>query len=65
MIGDVSKENWIKRRADELWEQQGHEKGAEQSCWDEAVAEYEAATAEEKRGPVHPGPNVRSDGHGR
>src|SRR5947207_194530 len=38
----IGKDEWIKRRARELWEQEGRPAEDEQACWDKAVAEYEA-----------------------
>jgi len=60
----TSKDEWIKRRAGELWEHEGRALDREQACWDKAVQEYEAGTSEADRGPANPGVDVDSRGEG-
>lgn len=55
-----SRIEWIRQRAAELWDACGRDARQEQQCWDKAVEEYEAGTAEDDRGPVHPDPAVAS-----
>ncbi|WP_315926972.1 hypothetical protein [Mesorhizobium sp. SP-1A] len=54
----VSKEEWIKRRAEQLWQAEEHRPDREQACWDKAVQEYEAGTSEADRSQVQPGPDI-------
>lgn len=61
MSAKPSKTEWIRNRAKELWEREGRAPDREQACWDKAVEEFEAGTAEEDRGPVKPDPKVKSD----
>lgn len=65
MRDKTRKEDWIRRRADELWNQEGRRPESEQACWDKAVQEYEAASSEDDRGPARPGPRVGSAGNTR
>jgi len=61
MAEATAREEWIKRRARELWEREGLRPDREQECWDKAVQEFEAASSEDTRGPAHPGPTVGSE----
>ncbi|WP_245482810.1 DUF2934 domain-containing protein, partial [Mesorhizobium sp. M7A.F.Ca.ET.027.03.2.1] len=56
-----SREEKIKRRAHEIWEQEGRPAGREQEHWDQAVQEIEAEGSETERGPVLPDPTVAAD----
>ncbi|WP_245461859.1 DUF2934 domain-containing protein, partial [Mesorhizobium sp. M7A.F.Ca.US.003.02.1.1] len=56
-----SREEKIKRRAHEIWEQEGRPVGREQEHWDRAVQEIEAEGSETERGPVLPDPTVAAD----
>ncbi|WP_245455952.1 DUF2934 domain-containing protein [Mesorhizobium sp. M7A.F.Ca.US.008.03.1.1] len=56
-----SREEKIKRRAHEIWEQEGRPAGREQEHWDRAVQEIEAEGSETERGPVLPDPTVAAD----
>ncbi|MBB2972187.1 DUF2934 domain-containing protein [Mesorhizobium sp. RMAD-H1] len=60
MADETGREEWIKRRARQLWEREGLRPDREQACWDKAVQEFEAASSEDKRGPAHPDPTVGS-----
>jgi hypothetical protein len=53
-----NKDEFIERRADELWNRTGRDPEQKQDCWDKAVHEYEAGTSEAERGPVKPDPTV-------
>ncbi|YBV95585.1 DUF2934 domain-containing protein [Phyllobacteriaceae bacterium JZ32] len=61
MTDETGRETWIKRRAHQLWEREGLRPDREQACWDKAVQEFEAASAEGERGPAHPDPTVGSE----
>jgi hypothetical protein len=54
----MDKIEWIKKRAQELWESKGRPPEREQECWDQAVQEFEAGSSEAERGPVAPDPEV-------
>jgi hypothetical protein len=54
------KEDWLRRRAEELWNAEGRPPDREQDCWDKAVQEYEAGTSEAERSQVNPDPAVGS-----
>lgn len=56
-----SREEKIKRRAHEIWEQEGRPGGREQEHWDRAVQEIEAEGSETERGPVLPDPTIAAD----
>ena len=53
-----SKNEWIERRAHELWAREGFAEDREQDCWDKAVQEFEAGSSEDERGPAHSEPAV-------
>jgi Protein of unknown function (DUF2934) len=61
----MQKIEWIKKRAQELWEAAGRSPEREQDCWDQAVEEFEAGESEDQRGPVRPDPEVDKTGSGQ
>lgn len=60
MADETGREEWINRRARQLWEREDLRPDREQACWDKAVQEFEAASSEDNRGPAHPDPTVGS-----
>ena len=57
----TTKEEWIKRRAEQLWNAENRRPDREQACWDKAVQDYEAGTSEAQRTQVQPEPATRDE----